>query len=135
MSITGRTSHGVLAVPSDAAKPWTRALPFGELTQFRIPSEYGELAMIGRWSESIQVDACRLRATFSVELIYPAALLPSAAPHGAREIITGTGFDDLPLTVGFLDSSGSCKSALVVIRAANVLEVNVPTVAVSGSVG
>lgn len=47
--------HGLLGVPDETAKPWTRTLPFAELTQFHIPSEYGELAMIGRWNESIQI--------------------------------------------------------------------------------
>jgi hypothetical protein len=53
MTVTGKTSHGVIAVPSEAPKPWTRGLPFAELTQFHIPNEYGELAMIGRFTESI----------------------------------------------------------------------------------
>jgi hypothetical protein len=46
MTVTGRTSHGAIAVPSEAPKPWTRGLPFAELTQFHIPNEYGVLVMI-----------------------------------------------------------------------------------------
>lgn len=37
------------------------------------PIEYGELAMIGRFSESIQFDVVPASSDFSVELIYPAA--------------------------------------------------------------
>jgi hypothetical protein len=72
MTVTGKTSHGVLAVVSEAAKPWTRSLRFAELTQFHIPNEYGELAMIGRFSESIQIDIVPASSDFAVELIYPA---------------------------------------------------------------
>jgi hypothetical protein len=73
MTVTGRTSHGGLAVPSEAAPPRTRSLPFAELTQFHIPNEYGELAIVGRFSEAIQFDVVAAAPEFSVELIYPAA--------------------------------------------------------------
>jgi len=73
MTVTGRTSHGVLGTPAEAAKPWARTLPFAEETQFHIPNEYGELALIGRWSESLQFDIVPASSDFAVELIYPAA--------------------------------------------------------------
>jgi len=73
MTVSGRTSHGVLAVTSEAGPPRTRSLPFAELTQFHIPNEYGELAMVGRFSEAIQIDVVPAAPDFSVELIYPAA--------------------------------------------------------------
>jgi hypothetical protein len=68
MSVSGRTSGGVLAVPDEAAKPWTRSLPFAELTQFLVPNEYAELALIGRWSESVQINVVPASSDFSVAL-------------------------------------------------------------------
>ncbi|MEA2163765.1 MAG: large repetitive protein [Thermoanaerobaculia bacterium] len=73
MSVTGVTSQLKLAVPAEAAAPWTRSLPFAELTQFHAGSEYGELAMVGRFTESLRIDVVPAASDFSVDLIYPAA--------------------------------------------------------------
>jgi hypothetical protein len=72
-TLTGITSQTKLGVPAEAAGPWTRSMPFAELTQFRSGSEYGELAMVGRFSESVRFDVVPASTDFAVELIYPAA--------------------------------------------------------------
>jgi hypothetical protein len=96
-TLTGNTSQTKLSVPAEAAGPWTRSMPFAELTQFRSGSEYGELAMIGRFSESVRLDVVPSSTDFAVELIYPSTTdgsimrasfrVASASPAGVSFVI------------------------------------------------
>src|SRR5947207_7806169 len=85
--------------------------------------------------------ALRLLLAFIVALTSAAAfgatataLVPAAAPHGARLVIAGTGLDAPDISVFFPAATGTDVSAPVASRSADALEIAVPVQAVSGGV-
>jgi hypothetical protein len=50
-----------------------RTLPWGELTQFNSSSETGELALVGRWKEKLELSVVPAATSFTLDLIYPGA--------------------------------------------------------------
>jgi len=73
LSLTGATTKSALDVPSEAASGWIRSLPYGELTKITSSAEVGELALVGRWKEDVQVSIVPQSDHFSVDLVYPDA--------------------------------------------------------------
>jgi hypothetical protein len=71
LSVTGVNSKAKLDLPSEATTSWVRALPFAELTHFNAAGEYGELALVGRWKEALDLSVNAAGSQFTVELIYP----------------------------------------------------------------
>jgi hypothetical protein len=67
---TSRTSMTGVAETPDTAK---RTLVYGELTRFNAASasDTGELAIVGRWKESIELSITPAAPSFSLDLIYP----------------------------------------------------------------
>ena len=49
-------------------------MAYGELTQLGSSTEYGEAAIVGRWSESLELSVIAASPAFTVDLIYPDAL-------------------------------------------------------------
>jgi DNA-binding beta-propeller fold protein YncE len=58
---------------------------------------------------------------------------PASAPHGARAVIAGDGFDQGVLGVIFPTAGGGTAAASIVSRSASLVELTVPSVAVSGT--
>jgi YD repeat-containing protein len=64
----------------------------------------------------------------------PVSIIPSAAPRGARVLITGSGLDAPDLAAAFTDASGNPVAARILATAPAYAEVAVPAAAVSGPV-
>ncbi|MCI0479044.1 Ig-like domain-containing protein, partial [Candidatus Uhrbacteria bacterium] len=60
-------------------------------------------------------------------------MIPTRAPHGARVVVVGSGLDAPTLSVSFTAANGFVV-APIVARTAALIEVNVPSSAVSGAV-
>jgi len=74
ISLTGRTTGGISDIPNEALSGWKRDLPFSDISRFNGSSENGEVALIGRWTEDIDVTVTPAQdGTFAVDLIYPAS--------------------------------------------------------------
>ncbi|HYU24414.1 MAG TPA: hypothetical protein VEO74_04380, partial [Thermoanaerobaculia bacterium] len=72
LTVTGATSKASIAARAeDNGAPAT--LPYAQLTGFNSTSEGGELALVGRWNESMTVSVVPAAASFTLDLIYPAA--------------------------------------------------------------
>jgi Bacterial Ig-like domain/F5/8 type C domain len=81
LSAKGSTSGGRLDIPAESigtacsAPPCSaegvRTLPYAELTRISSGSEAGELAMVGRWKEDLQLSIVPQADRFTVDLIYP----------------------------------------------------------------
>ena len=130
MSVTSVTSQLKLAVPAEAAAPWTRTLPFGELTQFHAGTEYGELAMVGRFTEGLRVDVVPAASDFSVELIYPAVSdgsMMRASFRVANANPSGVSFVIDRGTSNIIVNGGSY------VPVSGPSNVNPPTLAISGA--
>ncbi|HEX3108715.1 MAG TPA: SMP-30/gluconolactonase/LRE family protein, partial [Thermoanaerobaculia bacterium] len=61
-------------------------------------------------------------------------IVPAAAPHGARVVLTGSGLDAPDLAATFSDESGNAIVASIVAKSAKSAEVIVPYSAASGPV-
>ncbi|HXG59335.1 MAG TPA: carboxypeptidase regulatory-like domain-containing protein [Thermoanaerobaculia bacterium] len=96
LTVTGATTKAKVAVPSEAGAGWERGLPYAELNAFTLGTP-GELALIGRWTESVEVSVRPSAAQFGVEILYPGtgdgALLHSsftvtnASPDGVKFLL------------------------------------------------
>jgi len=76
LSARGVTSNRKLAIPNEAASGWVRELPFADLSRFTSVdgSRTGEIAVVGRWTESLELTIVpSVAGPHSLELIYPAA--------------------------------------------------------------
>ncbi len=76
ISLTGKTTTAVTDIPNEATSGWKRGLPFSDLSKFNGPSgtgaENGELALVGRWTEDIEVTVKPAQdGNFAIDLIYP----------------------------------------------------------------
>ncbi|HEU4887385.1 MAG TPA: Ig-like domain-containing protein, partial [Thermoanaerobaculia bacterium] len=71
LSVRGVTSGGELDVPSEATVGWVRTLPFAELSTFTAAGKPGELAMVGRWNEDLEITVIPQAGSFTIDLIYP----------------------------------------------------------------
>ncbi|HEX9408001.1 MAG TPA: carboxypeptidase-like regulatory domain-containing protein, partial [Thermoanaerobaculia bacterium] len=71
LTVSGVTSKTQIAVPAEATSGWTRTLAYGELTQLSSATEYGEAAMVGRWSEALELSIIAATSSFTVDVIYP----------------------------------------------------------------
>ena len=89
-----------LDVPAEATTGWIRDLPFAELTQFDSSTETGELALIGRWSDTLQLSIKSASDHFSVDVIYPNVTLNGANASFIRKTIDVTGAQaNVPVTM------------------------------------
>ncbi|HUR79641.1 MAG TPA: Ig-like domain-containing protein, partial [Thermoanaerobaculia bacterium] len=68
LSVRGLTSQTLLDVPAEAASGWVRGLAYGELMKL---GDAGELALVGRWPESMRVSVVPASTTFTLHLLYP----------------------------------------------------------------
>ncbi|HEX7828177.1 MAG TPA: hypothetical protein VF787_00915, partial [Thermoanaerobaculia bacterium] len=71
MSVWGATTEENLDVPAEATTGWVRMLPYSELTQFNTPTDRGELALVGRWTQNMRVVVVPQSSSFTLHLIYP----------------------------------------------------------------
>ncbi|MFL6245141.1 MAG: hypothetical protein ACJ74H_03885, partial [Thermoanaerobaculia bacterium] len=71
LSVRGATSHGELDVPAEATTGWVRTLGFAELTGFTAAGKPGELALMGRWNEDLEISVIPQAGSFTIDLIYP----------------------------------------------------------------
>jgi hypothetical protein len=71
LELTGIDTQVELDVPSDATTGHVRLMPYAELMSFNAAGEKGELAIVGRWSESIRVRVIPRASSFTLHLIYP----------------------------------------------------------------
>src|ERR1044071_2231329 len=72
LSLAGRTTTNETDVPNEGASGWKRELPFSDLSRFDGSGEHGELALIGRWTEDIDVKVTPAAdGPFAIDLIYP----------------------------------------------------------------
>jgi hypothetical protein len=74
VTVTGVTSHTILSGVADPTVPpflGARTLPYGQLTHLNGSGESGELAIVGRWSESLQLSILPKASSFTLDLIYP----------------------------------------------------------------
>jgi RHS repeat-associated protein len=75
-----------------------------------------------------------LAAVFSIHAQSVREVVPAAAPHGARVIITGSELDSGSIEVSFSGSAGMQVPATITARTAKFVEVTVPQLAVNGNV-
>lgn len=137
VNVKGVTSAGQLDATADAKSGWMRTLANSELVQVSSSSEYGELAMIGRWREALECTVKPAAASFVVDLVYPdtadgAFLRASLAivnadantpvkitiARGAPPIVTGAQI------AGAMNSSPIAQPALRVVAAAQDLHLD-----------
>jgi hypothetical protein len=71
MTVTGVTSHTAMTGVAESPDTAARNLAYGELTRFNSSTESGEMAIVGRWNESIELSIVPAASTFSLDLIYP----------------------------------------------------------------
>ena len=71
LELTGIDTQAELDVPSDAATGHVRLMPYAELMTFNAGGDKGELALVGRWSESIRVRVIPRAPSFTLHLVYP----------------------------------------------------------------
>lgn len=71
LSASGVISTATLDVPAEAAGGWVRDLPLGELTRLNLGGETGELARVGRWSETLRIRVVPAAPSFMLHLLYP----------------------------------------------------------------
>ncbi|MDQ6799844.1 MAG: Ig-like domain-containing protein, partial [Acidobacteriota bacterium] len=72
-TVTSVSSRTQIALPAEATGGWARSLPYGELTQLNSSTESGEAAIVGRWTESLELTVSAASPTFTIDLIYPDA--------------------------------------------------------------
>ena len=133
VTLNGITSKTQLAVPNEAASGWVRTLPFAELDSFSLSGEYGELALVGRWSESLELQVVSANPQFTVELIYPGVtdgsfmrssfVVSNVAPATPAKITIDRGANILNVTGGVASASGAAisQTPLRVVAAAQDL--------------
>ncbi len=74
ISFSGRTTGRRSDVPNEAASDWIRGIPFSDVSRFNGAGETGELGLVGRWTEDLDVVVTPAEdGTFSLELLYPDA--------------------------------------------------------------
>ncbi|MGZ8778837.1 MAG: Ig-like domain-containing protein, partial [Thermoanaerobaculia bacterium] len=72
VSFNGRTTGRRSDVPNEAGSDWVRGIPFSDISRFNGAGETGELGLVGRWTEDLDVVVTPAQdGTFSLELIYP----------------------------------------------------------------
>ncbi|HEX2060946.1 MAG TPA: carboxypeptidase-like regulatory domain-containing protein, partial [Thermoanaerobaculia bacterium] len=71
LSLTGTTTNAKLDVPAEATAGWVRLMANAELSRFDAGSEKGELAIAGKWTESIRVSVTPRASSFTLHLVYP----------------------------------------------------------------
>ncbi|HEY6140273.1 MAG TPA: Ig-like domain-containing protein, partial [Thermoanaerobaculia bacterium] len=86
LSVTGATSGASISGRAED-DPAPATLPFAQLTRFGSPSESGELALVGRWNESMKVTVVPQVSAFTLDLVYPGATDGSFLRHSLS--ITG----------------------------------------------
>ena len=94
---SGRTA----AVANEAAGPWTRDLPFADVSRFDAFGRTGEVAVAGRWTEDLEVVITpAVSGVFELELLFPG--VTQATTHRAHLQVQGTAGETLrvPLTRG-----------------------------------
>src|SRR5437762_535132 len=62
------------------------------------------------------------------------AIIPAAAPHGARVLVIGTGLDAPDIAVAFSGPGGGPLPAMIIAREPRLLDLVVPTGAATGPV-
>ncbi|HET8772701.1 MAG TPA: carboxypeptidase regulatory-like domain-containing protein, partial [Thermoanaerobaculia bacterium] len=76
LSARGVTTNRKLEIPNEAGSGWIRDLPFADLSKFTSAdgSRTGELAIVGRWTEQLELTLVpSVAGPHSLDLIYPAA--------------------------------------------------------------
>ncbi len=101
LSVSGATTKTQLSIPAEGSSGWRRTFAYGELTRLSSTTEYGEAAIVGRWSESIELSVAASAPSFTVDLIYPDAAdgsflraslpITNADPHTAVDIVIERG--------------------------------------------
>ncbi|HEX2835650.1 MAG TPA: Ig-like domain-containing protein [Thermoanaerobaculia bacterium] len=71
LSIAGVSSETLMDVHAEAGVNWVRTLRYGELTRFNLGGHAGELAIVGRWSETYRVVVLPQSTAFTLHLLYP----------------------------------------------------------------
>lgn len=72
LELTGIDTQNEVDVPAvDKGTGFVRTMPYAELMTFDANGEKGELALLGRWSESIRVRVIPRSSSFTLHLIYP----------------------------------------------------------------
>ena len=74
VSVVGRTSTRRSDVANEAESGWVRELAFSDISRFSGAGENGELALVGRWTEDLDVRVTpSTDGPFALEILYPAA--------------------------------------------------------------
>lgn len=72
IALEGRSSSRSAGIPNESEAGWVRTLPFSDISRFSGAGESGELALLGRWTEDIDVTVIPAQdGPFVVELLYP----------------------------------------------------------------
>jgi hypothetical protein len=72
LTVRGTTTGRQMSVVNEATSGWERGLPYGDLSQFSSGSEAGELALVGRWTEDVEIVVTpAVTGSFELELLFP----------------------------------------------------------------
>ncbi len=71
LSLTSATTATRLDVPAEAPGGWIRGMPFAELTRLASSTESGEMALVGRWKEDLQLSVVPQSDRFTIDLVWP----------------------------------------------------------------
>ncbi|HYI12032.1 MAG TPA: carboxypeptidase regulatory-like domain-containing protein [Thermoanaerobaculia bacterium] len=72
VSLVGHGSGRRSDIPNEAPDGWVRNLPFSDISRFNGAGENGELGLVARWTEEIDVQVTPERnGAFQLEILYP----------------------------------------------------------------
>src|SRR4051812_15184361 len=107
MTVTAVDTKTSMLLPAETTGA-KRTLPWGELTQFNSSTETGELALVGRWKEKLELSIVPAASSFTLDLIYPGATdgtslrtsidITGATPGTAVKVVLDRGNKTLVVT-------------------------------------
>jgi hypothetical protein len=72
LALAGTTSKLRTELPNEAADGWVRGIPFADISRFNGAGEQGELALVGRWTEELDLEVTpAANGLFELEVLYP----------------------------------------------------------------
>ncbi|HVR44514.1 MAG TPA: Ig-like domain-containing protein [Thermoanaerobaculia bacterium] len=133
LSVRGLASSRRLDVPGEAAEGWVRQLPWGELSRLDLGGAAGELALVGRWSEDLEVSVTPEAAgPVRIDLVWPGASAGSVL-RASLELVATAG---APLAIALSPGEGEIRAVDplgAIAGVASASEVIAPPLAVAGA--
>ncbi|HYK00775.1 MAG TPA: Ig-like domain-containing protein [Thermoanaerobaculia bacterium] len=96
VSLAGHGSGRRSDIPNEASSGWVRDLAFSDISRFNGAGENGELGLVGRWTEDVDVEVTPAAdGAFQLEILYPDTI--DGSLKRAHFDLTGTANETLTI--------------------------------------